>query len=120
MKIILLIAICMFSNNAFGARTLDCKTEDGSALKATVNSKAGSVPTQVRYSVRGNTFRKATVLKYISGKAFFNGSAQEEQIQTLAVRDAQTGELAAVVTNGSYIDKTGAYSVECSFVGNSP
>ncbi len=115
MKKLIIIATVLFSVNVFAAGTIDCTAEDGSSIKGIVNNQQGSVPTQVEYSVRGSSFKPATVINYISTKAFANGSVEEEQVQTIAIIDSETGELATVVTNGSLIDKTGAYSVTCSF-----
>lgn len=115
MRKYILLAFCALQVNSFASGTLECVSEDGSSIRASINNQDGSVPTGVEYSSKGGSFRPATVLQYISKRVFFNGSAQKEEIQTLAFRDTQTGELAAVLTNGSYIDRAGAYSSICSF-----
>ena len=114
-KLVIAIITLMVSNYAFAAGTLNCVAEDGSAIRAIVNGEQGSVPHQVEYSIRGSKFKAATVLQYISGRAFFNGSVQEEKVETLAIRDTKTGELAMVISKNTLMDKTGTYSVTCSF-----
>jgi len=115
-KFLLLLALpALMSTASFGAANLSCNAEDGSAIKAIVNNQAGSVPTQITYRIRGSELKPGTTLHYISSKTFLNGSAGEEKIKTFAIRDAKTKHLAAVITNDSFIDKTGVYSVSCSF-----
>lgn len=115
MKKFLLIGTLLVSTNVFAAGTLECETDDGSAITATVNGEAGSVPSDVKYRVREGEFMPGDVLQYITNKAFYNGSAQEEKLEKIAVRDSSTGQLVMVVSDGTLIDSTGVYSARCSF-----
>ena len=113
-KLITLIAISL-SFGSYAAGSWSCHSEDGSSLKAIVHGEQGSKPTQIKYKVREGKYKSANLMQFISKTNHINGQSQEEEIVTLAIKDAKTGELAMVISNGSMIDATGVYSVDCTF-----
>lgn len=111
MKVLLLAMFCLLSAQGFATGQLICISEDGSGLIADAGGEKGSRPFNVRYNIREEAPREGKVLAFYSEV----DESSIEQVVSLSVVDAETGELAMVISRNSLFDITGLYQAECYF-----
>lgn len=113
-----LSSLSFLTLNTYAGGTITCTSEEGSSLTAIVNGDSGSVPTEFKMKIREGKeveLTRASVAYYETGRKFINGSAGDEFIKLLVVKNSLQ-EIVAIVKDGEIlIDKSGVYSAECEF-----